>query len=115
MARESGYKFKMTKRLDKLPKGGYIDTDGYLIMPHLMRPREVEKYSLVDLNKGYTKLAIYRSSAGMRQSDLAREVGVSVRTIQGWEARGLNEARASKALKIAEILKCNIKDLMEDE
>jgi DNA-binding XRE family transcriptional regulator len=51
----------------------------------------------------------------MRQSDLAREVGVSVRTIQGWEARGLNEARASKALKIAEILKCNIKDLMEDE
>ena len=115
MARESGYKFKITNPAGKIPKGGYIDTEGFLIMPRLMRPKEIAKYQLVDLNKGYTKLSIYRSSAGLRQIDLARITEIPLKTIQGWELRGMNGANVVKAVKIADALKCNVKDLLEEE
>ena len=115
MGKKRIYSFKMNNPKGTIPKGGYISDDGLLLMPRLMKPKELEKYDLVDLNKGFTKLTIYRSAIGMKQTKLAELTGFSLRTIQGWELRGLNEAKASKAVKIADALKCNVKDLMEDE
>ena len=80
-----------------------------------MKPKEIVKYDLIDLNKGFTKLTIYRSAIGMKQTTLAELTGFSLRTIQGWELRGLNEAKASKAVRVAKILKCKVEDLMEEE
>lgn len=115
MAREKQYRFKMTRSLDRLPKGGEIGYNGDLIMPRLMKPREIEKYGLVDLNEGYTKLTIYRSAIGMKQSELSALTGIPIKTIQGWELNGLNVANVVKAVKIADALRCNVKDLLEDE
>ena len=83
-------------------------------MPRLMRPKEIAKYNLTDLNEGFTKLTIFRSSIGMKQQELADLTGLSIKTIQGWEIRGLNEAKAIRAVKIAKALKCQVEDLMED-
>ena len=116
MAREKTYKFKMNNPAGAIPKDGYRSevTEGLLLMPRLMRPKEIAKYDLVDLNKGFSKLTIYRTSVNMKQTTLAMIAGVPVKTLQGWELRGLNEAKAYKAVKIADALKCNVKDLMED-
>lgn len=114
MAREKTYKFRMKDPDGKIPKDGYV-SDGILIMPRLMRPKEIAKYGLTDLNAGFTKLTIYRSSVNMKQSALSEITGISVRTLQGWELRGLNEAKASSAVKIADALKCSVKELMEEE
>lgn len=115
MAREKNFKFKMNDPKGAIPLDGYIDDDGILVMPRLMRPKEIAKYNLTDLNEGFTKLTIYRTSINMRQNTLAKVVGVSVKTVQAWELRGLNEAKAIKAVKVAEVLKCKVEDLMEDE
>ena len=112
MGKERTYKFKMNNPAGKIPKDGYRSevTEGLLLMP-----KEIVKYDLIDLNKGFTKLTIYRSAIGMKQTTLAELTGFSLRTIQGWELRGLNEAKASKAVRVAKILKCKVEDLMEEE
>ena len=117
MGKERTYKFKMNNPAGNIPKDGFRSevTEGLLLMPRLMRPKELEKYDLVDLNKGFSKLTIYRSSINMKQTKLAELTGFSLRTIQGWELRGLNEASAYKAVRVADALKCNVKDLMEEE
>lgn len=114
MAREKTYKFGLKNPDGKIPKDGWV-MDGVLMMPRLMRPKEIEKFNLVDLNRGYTKLTIYRSSINMRQDTLSELTGIPVKTIQGWEFRGLNEAKVTKAIKIADALKCNVRELLEDE
>ena len=113
VAKEKTYRYKMCNPTGRIPKGGVIEKD-ILLMPRLMRPKEIAKYELVDLNKGFKKLTIYRSSIGMKQSRLAEITGLSIKTIQSWEIRGMNEAKAIRAVKVADALKCSVKDLMED-
>jgi DNA-binding XRE family transcriptional regulator len=115
MAKEKTYTFKRNNPALPIPKGGYIASNGNLLMPRLMKPKELAKYDLVDLNKGYTKLTIYRSAIGMKQQTLSDLTGISIRTLQGWELNGLNVANVVKAVKIADALKCNVKDLLEEE
>lgn len=115
MARGKIYRFKMNTPGGKIPEDGFIESDGTLILPRLLRPKDLAKYNLVDLNKGFSKLTIYRTSIDMKQTTLSRLTGIPVRTIQGWELRGLNEAKAIKAVQIADVLKCNVKELMETE
>lgn len=114
MARGKIYRFKMNKPEGSIPDDGYIE-DGLLMLPRLLRPKELAKYDLVDLNEGFTKLTIFRTSINMRQTTLSKITGIPVRTIQGWEMRGLNEAKAIRAVKVAKALKCSVEDLMEEE
>ena len=74
MGKERTYKFKMNNPAGTIPKDGFRSevTEGLLLMPRLMRPKELEKYDLVDLNKGFSKLTIYRSSINMKQTKLGR-------------------------------------------
>lgn len=114
MARGKLYKFKMNNQNGHIPDDGYIE-DGLLMLPRLLRPKELAKYDLVDLNEGFTKLTIFRTSINMRQTTLSKITGIPVRTIQGWEMRGLNEAKAIMAVKVAKALKCSVEELMEEE
>ena len=69
MAKEKTYKFKMNNPAGKIPNGGKVEKD-ILLMPRLMRPKELKKYDLEDLNTGFKKLTIFRSSIGMKQQEL---------------------------------------------
>jgi DNA-binding XRE family transcriptional regulator len=51
----------------------------------------------------------------MKQATLAELTGLSIKTIQSWEIRGMNEAKAIRAVKVAKALKCQVEDLMEEE
>lgn len=114
MAKEKTYRFKINNPGGAIPKEGTVEKD-ILIMPRLMRPKELKKYDLEDLNAGFKKLTIFRSSIGMKQATLAELTGLSIKTIQSWEIRGMNEAKAIRAVKVAKALKCQVEDLMEDD
>ena len=115
MAKEKTYKFKMNNPAGKIPNGGKVEKD-ILLMPRLMRPKELKKYDLEDLNTGFKKLTIYRTSANMKQQELADLTGLSIKTIQSWEIRGMNEAKAIRVVKVADALGVkDLRDLMEEE
>lgn len=73
-------------------------------MNELMRKSEIE-----------TRLKRLRLYAGLSQSRLADESGVSIRQIQLFEQkqRDINSAAASTLLKLSKVLHCSIEDLME--
>lgn len=56
-----------------------------------------------------------RLKKGLSQSKLAQQAEVSIRAIQEYEQgnRDINKAQAFTLLKLANILDCNIEDLME--
>ncbi|MCL2815351.1 MAG: helix-turn-helix transcriptional regulator [Oscillospiraceae bacterium] len=58
-----------------------------------------------------------RKTAGLSQSQLAKEAGVSLRSIQMYEQRSkdVNKAQAITLAKIARVLGCDIEDLLETE
>ena len=62
-----------------------------------------------------TNLKKRRKAAGLSQSGLAKEFGVSVRTIQQYEQRqkDINKASAERMLAFAKRLYCDVEDLME--
>lgn len=62
-----------------------------------------------------TNLKMLRGLAGMSQSELAMQSGISVRTIQQYEQRqkNINKARGETLLRLARTLSCNMEDIME--
>lgn len=62
-----------------------------------------------------TNLQSIRLSKNMSQSELAKASGVSLRSIQGYESEGrdINKASGLTLLTLSEVLRCDIKDLME--
>lgn len=62
-----------------------------------------------------TNLKKRRKVVGLSQSGLAKETGVSVRTIQQYEQRqkDINKASAERLLAFAKRLYCDVNDLME--
>lgn len=62
-----------------------------------------------------TNLKKRRKAAGLSQSGLAKETGISVRTIQQYEQRqkDINKASAERMLAFAKRLYCDVEDLME--
>lgn len=65
-----------------------------------------------------SKLQDRRKDAGLSQSQLAAKVdGLSLRTLQHYEqgSMDINKAAASTVRRLAEVLKCNIEDLLEAE
>ena len=64
-----------------------------------------------------TNLRRFREAAGLSQSQLAREAGISLRSIQMYEQRNkdVNKSQAITLAKIARILSCDVEDLLEDD
>lgn len=62
-----------------------------------------------------TPLCMRRMAAGLSQSQLARESGIPVRSIQQYEQRrkDLNKAAAETVVALARALFCSVEDLME--
>ena len=62
-----------------------------------------------------TELKRIREAAGLSQSQLAKEAGISLRSIQMYEQKNkdINKAQAITLAKIARELKCEIEDLLE--
>ena len=64
-----------------------------------------------------TNLQYYRKSRGISQSELAKQAGVNVRTLQDYEQgrKNINLAAAITVQKLAEVLECASWELLEDE
>ena len=62
-----------------------------------------------------TNIKRIREAAGLSQSMLSAEAGVSLRSIQMYEQRNkdINKAQALTIVKIARALGCDVEDLME--
>ena len=62
-----------------------------------------------------TNLKRIRETAGLSQSKLAAEAGVSMHSIQMYEQRNkdINKAQALQVVKIARALGCEVEDLLE--
>lgn len=117
MARAKDYRYKITEADEKLPKKGLIKVDdGVAVYDRLLKTREIAKYKLIDLNTQVKKITKHRVSAGMKQETLAEITGISIKTIQGWEFRGMNSTNLVNCVKVADALGVkDLRDLMEDE
>jgi DNA-binding transcriptional regulator YiaG len=62
-----------------------------------------------------TNLKRIREATGLSQSQLAKEAGVSLRSVQMYEQRNkdVNKAQAISLAKIARVLSCAVEDLLE--
>lgn len=95
------------------PSGKYYDIITY---SRRLLDDEIEAFELDDLNrKPKGKLTILREQLGVRQDDLAETLGVSMRTIQGWEFHGMNKIPLDRAVKVARALGINVEELLDDE
>ena len=64
-----------------------------------------------------TRLQEARKGKGLSQSQLARAAGVPVRTLQELEAgrKNINKSAVITVLRLADVLGCNIRDILEAE
>ena len=71
-----------------------------------------DEYFIMD---GTTNLAQLRMESGMSQSELARESGISLRSIQMSEQRNndINKAQLNRLLALARALGCRTENLLE--
>ena len=60
------------------------------------------------------KIKSLRKSKGMNQTQLANALGVSPRTIRGWEAEGRYPKQHELYQKLADTLECDISYLMTE-
>lgn len=74
-------------------------------------------HALYTAAKPNTNLKLLRRQAGLSQRALADACGVPVRTIQQYEQRqkSINKAQAETLFRLANVLHCDIADLMELE
>ena len=63
-----------------------------------------------------TKLKQIRENANITQAKLSELSGVNLRTLQYYEQgyKDINKAQGSTLLKIAQVLNCQIEDLLEE-
>lgn len=124
MSRYSFYNYGITDANQKYPKNGFIrvnDLDvpegleAVLIYNTILTDDVIAKYKLVDLNNPAKKLTKARVRCAMKQAELSKRTGISLRTIQGWELNGMGGAALSKAYRVAKVLGCDMSDLLEDE
>lgn len=60
------------------------------------------------------KIKTLRKSKGMSQSDLANAIGVTHRTIRGWETEGRYPKQHDLYQKIANVFQCDVSYLMSE-
>lgn len=61
------------------------------------------------------KLRQLRKSKGMSQTELGNQLGVTLRTVRGWELEGRYPKKRELYAKIAEILGCEVSYLLTEE
>lgn len=61
------------------------------------------------------KIKELRTQKKMSQTELGKAVGVSLRTVRGWEVEGRYPRHKDLYYKLAEILGCDISYLMSEE
>ena len=61
------------------------------------------------------KVKNLRKNKGLNQTQLADAVGVSLRTVRGWEIEGRYPKKHDLYQKLADILSCDISYLMTEE
>ncbi|MCD8149575.1 MAG: helix-turn-helix domain-containing protein [Clostridiales bacterium] len=61
------------------------------------------------------KLRQLRKSKGMSQTELGNQLGVTLRTVRGWELEGRYPKKRELYAKIAEILECEVSYLLTEE
>ena len=91
-------------------------------MYHALHEADITKFfAVVDEIRArenkYVNLKRIRRIAGLSQSQLAKEAGVSLRSIQMYEQRkkDINKAQAITLAKISRVLSCDVEDLLEVE
>lgn len=113
MAKNRNYRYKKNDIDGELPKKGFLYMEegdpSVAVFERFLKEREVARYNLVDLNTDVKKLTKLRCAAGIRQSDLAEMTGISIKTIQGWEFRGMASTNLMNSIKIADAL--GVRDL----
>lgn len=81
-----------------------------------MTPEQAEQ---VRLKRGFglgTKLRIVRVRRGLSQNELAKETGISLKSIQKYEQepKRVDSARLDTLCTLSEALDCKITDIVED-
>lgn len=61
------------------------------------------------------KLLKARAKADISRRELSEWSGVPPRTLENWEVNGTYGARAGVLMKVAEVLRCPIEDLIDTE
>lgn len=98
-------------RSEEDPSGKYYNIITY---DHRLTDKEIERYELDDLNTDYvpSPLTKIRQQRGIKQDELARLSGVSIRTIQGYEKKGMATCTMAMAKALADALNCRIDDFI---
>ena len=82
---------------------------------HEMDEEKIVEYinSKAEHSDAVRRLQAYRKLYGLSQSELAREAGINLRTLQQYEigAKDINKAAASTVLSLSKVLKCRPEDL----
>lgn len=93
--------------------GKYFDV---LVYSRRLTDREIVQYELDDLNnKDIRPLTRYREMAGIRQRELAARTGIPFRQIQRLEYTGMKGCAIETAIKLADALKCDVRDFIDWE
>lgn len=89
--------------------------DVYGVLHEADPSKAVDVFDQIMELKGETNLAYYRKMKGLSQSQLAKESGVSVRSIQLFEQRksNINNAQYNHLSAIAKVLGCEVDDFLE--
>ena len=61
------------------------------------------------------KIKTLRKSKGMSQSELANQIGVTYRTIRGWEVEGRYPKQSNLYQKLANVFQCDVSYLMSED
>lgn len=87
---------------------------------HTLHEADITKFydvadTYVKQTKQETNLKTIRTASGLSQSELSKESGVELRSIQMYEQRrnDINKAQVETLLKLSKVLGCEIKDLLE--
>lgn len=125
MARFKYYRYGM---LDKgqIPKKGLIRMEhdwefdggelwGVAVYDRPLMMYEIEKHKFIDMNDPVRNLTRIRMHRGLKQKELSEAAGVPLRTLQGWELNGMQNAALGSAIKLADYLKCDVRDLLDPE
>lgn len=107
----SGKSFASICRQIKFP----MLMDVYGVLHEADPSKAVDVFEQIMARKEETNLAYYRKMKGLSQSQLAKESGVSVRSIQLFEQRKskINNAQYNHLSAIAKVLGCEVGDLLE--
>ena len=84
-----------------------------LVYTRRLTDKEMANYELDDLNKPAHRLTIIREQKGIKQEDLAKKLGVSVRTVQGWEINTMNGVPFERVVRVAEVIGVDVMELLD--